>query len=99
MHVPVLRQADRMVPRRSHVRQAARLARIPQKWVPVLRSEYAKDQCALRHLRRDRSGSILIESIRSSFPSPLPMGEVNRNRSTPLALSLAFAAETDDVLC
>jgi hypothetical protein len=24
MHVPVLRQADRMVPRRSHVRQAAR---------------------------------------------------------------------------
>jgi hypothetical protein len=47
MHVPMLRQAGRMLPRRSRPRQAATPARIPEKWIPVLRSKYAQAlECA-----------------------------------------------------
>jgi hypothetical protein len=42
MHVPVLRQAGRMLPRRGHPRQAATPARLPQKWIPVLRLDTRK---------------------------------------------------------
>jgi hypothetical protein len=33
-----------MVPRRGHLPQAAAWARIPQKRIPILRSEYAQNQ-------------------------------------------------------
>jgi hypothetical protein len=74
MQVPVLRQAERIVPRRSHVRQAAALARIPQKRVPVLRLEYAQQQCALRQLGDEKDWWMFSSTLPQWKCAPSPMG-------------------------
>src|SRR5258708_1849269 len=93
MHVPMLRQAGRMLPRRSRPRQAATPARSPQKHAlgldprvdtVFLRSEYAQaPECAASIYGKGKESYVLRTKPTMSFVAFMVSVAMARARSAP----------------